>query len=349
MDKELLQKFFRNQCTAAEMKRVYKWFDTTEGNDYFLERLDKDFRRYSNDDNLLLTPDVPSTKILTKIKQTRNRQNRHSGRNYAGWKVKVAVAAIVCISLLSAALIHHGNSTLDTTEAEITYRTFSTSNEQHRLISLSDGSQIRLNSNSAVQVPESFTSSKRHVILQGEAWFKIASDHEKPFSVQADDATIHVLGTEFNIKIDRDAGNIQIAVSEGTVAFESANQTENEGIRTTLSRNNFALYYPALNEIIIENTSVINYLSWIDGNLFFYDEPLWQVSRTLERLYNYNFNFFDENAKYLTLSANLTRGELPELLTVISQTLNIDYEMNTLANEITWTSYKNQPLTNHSE
>ncbi|TVR13175.1 MAG: FecR family protein [Balneolaceae bacterium] len=331
------------------MKQVYNWFKTGEGKVYFEDHLDRDICRYSNNDNLLLTPDVPSAKILSKIKQTRRSQSRYQSRNQSGWKVKIAVAAIICIALLSGTFIYQGSTTAHSMDDEITYRTFSTLDEQHRIISLSDGSQIRLNSNSSLRVPKNFISAKRHVILSGEAWFKIVSDQEKPFSVQTDDATIHVLGTEFNIKMDEAAGNIQIAVSEGVVAFESGNQIDNEGIRATLSRNNFALYYPGTEEIIIENTSVINYLSWIDGTLFFYDEPLWQISRTLARLYNYEFNFLDENVKQLTLSADLTRDELPELLSIISQTLNIDYEIDSSANEITWTSTKNQPLTNHSE
>jgi len=338
LNQELLQKFFRNQCNSAEIKQVYHWFTTSEGKKYFEEQTEKDIARYSDSDNLLLTPDVSSDEILTRIKQSRRKTVGHNTTRHSGWKIKLAVVAIICMSMITAAIIYQTNSLDETNPAEIVYRTISTGDEQHRIITLSDGSQIRLNSNSKIRVPETFLPDKRHIQLNGEAWFKIAPDPQKPFSVQVDQATIHVLGTEFNVKMDEGAGNIQIAVSEGTVAFESRNGSLNEGIRTTLSRNNFALYYPASDEIIIENAPVINYLSWIDGKLFFDNEPLWQVSRTLERLYNISLTSAEQELNQLTLSADLSRSDLHDLLSIISQTLNIDYVMDRSAKKISWTS-----------
>jgi len=349
LNHELLQKFFRNQCNSAEIKQVYRWFTTSEGRKYFEEQTERDIERYSDSENLLITPDISSDEIFTRIKQSRRKKVSHSATRHSGWKIKAAVAAIICISMVTAAIIYQTHTLDEANSAEIVYRTISTGDEQHRIITLSDGSQIRLNSNSTIEVPETFLPDKRHIVLNGEAWFKIAPDPLKPFSVQANQATIHVLGTEFNVKMDEAAGNIQIAVSEGTVAFESRNGSLNEGIRTTLSRNNFALYYPASDEIIIENAPVINYMSWIDGKLFFDNEPLWQVSRTLERLYNVSFTYAKQDLNQLTLSADLSRSDLHDLLSIISQTLNIEYEMDSSAKKISWTSNNNQPITNHSE
>lgn len=347
LDKELLQKFFRNQCSPEEIKQVYNWFKTSEGKIYFEESLDRDILRYSDDDNLLLTPDVPSAKIFSKIKQTRSSKFQRKERS--SWKTTAAVAAIITISLLSGMLVYLDSDSPEMDLNEISYRIYSTGDEQHRLISLRDGTQIRLNSNSVVEIPEFFGPQERHVKLDGEAWFQIENDPQKPFTVYADAASIHVLGTEFNVKMDSEARNIQIAVSEGTVAFQSENQHNSESIRATLTKNNFALYFPESDEIIIENAPVINYLSWIDGKLLFYNEPLWQVSRTLERLYNHRFVFRDDELRNVTLSADLSRTELPELLNTLSRTLNIEYTIDSSEKKITWTSNINQPLTNHSE
>lgn len=336
MDKELLQKFFRNQCNADEIKQVYNWFQTAEGKAYFENSLDNDVQRYSDDEHLLLFPEVPSNKIFSRINETRAHRLKPVKRS--AWHVKIAVAAIFCVSLLTGYWLHQTGTLSEESQNEIQYLTFSTLQEQHRIISLSDGSKIRINSNSKLEVPEQFTGSERHVYLDGEAWFQIADDSERPFTVFAGPAVINVLGTEFNVKIDSVAKNIQVAVSEGLVALQSEPMGNSESIRATLSGNNFALYYPEADEIIIENAPVINYLSWIDGKLFFFDDPLWQVSRTLARLYNTPIGFSDDELRNITLSADITRGELTEVLEIIARTLNIQFEIDEHSNGMLWSS-----------
>ena len=67
-------------------------------------------------------------------------------------------------------------------------------------ITLSDGSEVWLNANSKFSYPVAFNASERIVMLEGEAYFKVAPNKAVPFIVMSPNITTRVLGTEFNIK-----------------------------------------------------------------------------------------------------------------------------------------------------
>lgn len=73
-------------------------------------------------------------------------------------------------------------------------------------LNLPDGSRICLNSISDLTFPSKFTDTGRMVYLSGEAYFSVAKDEQKPFTVLSDNMDVSVLGTEFNFETSgRDA------------------------------------------------------------------------------------------------------------------------------------------------
>lgn len=333
MDKDLLKKYFRNQCTLEEIEQVLDWFQTKEGQQYFEENLDRDMHKYADDDRLILDPDVPTNKMLSRILQSKMGVKTSTQRKNWFWQIRVAVALLICTTLAGAGyFVLQSEAAEPTTEQANTVRTITTQDDQHRLVSLSDGTQIRLNSNSRIEIPNPFPEDERTVSLTGEAWFDVTSDKDRPFHIQAGQATIQVLGTEFNVKMDETAGNVQVAVAEGRVSLNNTTQTN--GSSAILTENTYAVYNINSREILIEQTPIENYMSWISGKLFFYNEPLWVVSRYIERLYNVSFQFEKESLKELPLSTNMARENLPNVLDIIAQTLGIGYTLEN--NTVTW-------------
>lgn len=344
MDKELLQKYFRNQCTLDEVEQVLKWFKTKEGTKYLEEMMNRDMERYAEEENLLIYPGVPTDKLWKRINLTRKTKTHKKGGNI--WPARIAVVFLICAILAGGSYFGFKYSDpAENKEAETTYRTISTLDDQHRIITLSDGTLIRLNANSSIRIPETFLDDIRPVELQGEAWFEVTSDENRPFQIKAAKAHINVLGTEFNVKIDTVARNVQVAVADGSVSL--SDDSNNSGRQALLTQNTFAIFNLDNEEILIEESQIQNYVSWISGRLYFYNEPLWVVSRYLERLYQVQFQFETDAIKNLPLSTDMTKEDIIPVLNIIATTLGIDYQYEN--NIVLWTDNTNNKIINHDE
>ncbi|TVR29063.1 MAG: DUF4974 domain-containing protein [Balneolaceae bacterium] len=324
MNKQQLNKYFRNQCSPEEIEQVLEWFQTEEGLAYFEASLERDMHRYADDERLMLYPDIPSDTLLLRIHQSKKSPHRLNHHSY--WKIRAFVAVIIgCILAAHSLLYMQFANSAGNQPPEITYRTISTQADQHRLVTLADGTHVRLNSNSSIQVPDPFAPDRREVILSGEAWFDIAADTNRPFYLTAEQAHIRVLGTQFNVKIDTLSQYVQIAVAEGRVSLNQ--QADEDGRAAILTQETFAILDLDTHEMLIEQTPVENYLSWFKGRLYFYNDPLWVVSRYLERIYDVSFAFDTQQLRDLPLSVDLAKDDLTTVLDIIGQTLGLDYTL----------------------
>lgn len=90
---------------------------------------------------------------------------------------------------------------------------------------LPDGSTVLLDSLSAIAV--TYYASRRVALLhQGAAFFQVARDADRPFTVHALDARITVLGTGFGVDVG--AGQLRVEVESGHVRVEAADGSRRE-------------------------------------------------------------------------------------------------------------------------
>lgn len=82
---------------------------------------------------------------------------------------------------------------------------------------LNDGSIVWLNSQSSIRYPVAFVGDERHVEIIGEAYFEVAKNLTKKFTVASNGVKIEVLGTHFNMNSYNDDKNIKITLLEGSV------------------------------------------------------------------------------------------------------------------------------------
>ncbi len=89
---------------------------------------------------------------------------------------------------------------------------------ESKTITLSDGSQVTLGANSAIEAWSN--DNERHVVLNsGQAFFEVTTDPERPFWVAAEDTRVKVVGTKFDVRNSLD--RVRVAVSEGVVNVTS--------------------------------------------------------------------------------------------------------------------------------
>jgi len=120
---------------------------------------------------------------------------------------RVMLAASVLICALFGAWFH------------VERNTYGTGIGEQRSITMQDGSIVELNSRSKVRV--SFGDRQRDVeLLEGQALFRVAKDHTRPFVVHAGKTSVRAVGTQFDV--NRKGEGTTVTVLEGRVAVTSA-------------------------------------------------------------------------------------------------------------------------------
>ncbi|MCW9705311.1 FecR family protein [Fodinibius salsisoli] len=331
MDRRKVENFFKDQCTPEEVEEVKEWLKTPEGQAFLEERLDQDIGHLKDGDIKPMTSEIRSETMWDVIEgetQPEDKYSHDSKRTFSSYGQVAAAVILLLVSVTYYAWIQNPEPEKNVSQP-ITYVTGS---DQQKALTLSDGTKIRLNSNAKVEIPADFNQSTREVMLEGEAFFKVGEDDEKPFVVHTDRATVKDLGTAFNVRAIPGKQNVQVAVTDGKVSIWSDQQAEETA--TQLTEGQFGHLDLQKETLQIERFGVNNYLSWMNGRLAYDQARLDQVSRQLSRIYNVSFSFSDDRLKKLTVSTNFERKSLKKVLEVISMTLRINYQLK--GEEVVW-------------
>lgn len=327
MNKHILEKYFRDECTEEELEQILQWFQTKEGKE-FLERDIEDQKNEAESGELILYPHVQTNKLYNRIQRS-----TFEKRNQNHWLfIRVASLLLIFTSIVSFLYWQEVMAPSDKVEQSVQI-IHQTEDNQHKVLTFADGSVVRLNENSRLTVPEKLDHGDRLVLLEGEAYFEVTHDPDSPFIVETDAASIKVLGTKFNVSATDVSKNVQVAVTEGKVALTS--RVSSDTASALLTKNHLGILRLSDQQITIEKIEVRNYLSWINHRLVYTGESLSQVSRQLERLYNTQIEFDNEQLKHLELTADMPKTDLPQVLQTIANTFDIQYKYTN--QKIIWT------------
>ena len=130
-------------------------------------------------------------------------------------------AAIMVFSVLSTYLLMTNMGGRG--EELARYQEFSTPPGQRARVLLADGTEVWLNANSTLRYPERFDLKQREVELQGEAFFEVEKNKEKPFVVKTSKMDIQVTGTKFNVSAYEAEKYFVTSLVEGAVSVFCAN------------------------------------------------------------------------------------------------------------------------------
>ncbi|MFR3332144.1 MAG: FecR domain-containing protein [Odoribacter splanchnicus] len=167
-------------------------------------------------------------------------------------------------------------------------------------LTLSDGTEIWLNSETELQYPTTFTAKERIVKLKGEAYFKVAKNPRFPFIVMVNDIQVKVYGTQFNINT-QNKGKIETVLVNGSIGITY----HGEEIRLTPSQK--AELSEKTQKISVENVNVLPYIAWKEGNFMFHNESLESIMEKLSRWYDIQVFYTNEYVKTIHLSGMLER------------------------------------------
>jgi transmembrane sensor len=153
-------------------------------------------------------------------------------------------------------------------------------------VRLPDGSKVWLNSASTLRYPTVFTGNERKVILNGEAYFEIASNKKVPFRVISNGQIVEVLGTHFNINSYDDEDFTKTTLLEGSVRVILKSPSDVLGKTKMLKPGEQSLTNLKNSGIKIENADTEKAIAWKNGYFKFKNTPIKEIMREVERWYD---------------------------------------------------------------
>lgn len=186
---------------------------------------------------------------------------------------------------------------------------------ERALVSLPDGSTIRLNSMSLLSYPSDFSDENRQVSLKGEAAFDISASEEHPFRVHTGEYTVKVKGTKFNVSAYLTDSLVRTTLKEGRVEIE--NLHDDASYSCMLEPGESFSYNRNSGVHGVEKVNADFALDWINGDLILRNTSLDQVLVLLERRFGCHFEMNDRELARLSYSAVLKDEPLNEILDYI--------------------------------
>ncbi|WP_268223879.1 FecR family protein [Sinomicrobium oceani] len=179
-------------------------------------------------------------------------------------------------------ILKYSNTQQDATK-ELAYNELKVPYGKNFELVLADGSHIYLNAGSTLRYPVQFLPDQpRDVYLDGEAFFEVTKDDNRPFTVRTEQMNTQVYGTRFNVTSYKNEGNTYTVLEEGSVGVyppetdESAPVKIMPGQRAVMENGSIA----------VEEVRVEKYLAWTRGELYFRNDPFALILKKLERHFN---------------------------------------------------------------
>ncbi len=171
-------------------------------------------------------------------------------------------------------------------------------------ITLADGTEVWLNSDSHLRYPDRFNRNQRDVYLDGEGFFKVVRNEKSPFKVKTGKMEVEVLGTSFNVSAYQGDDCQSVVLEEGKVQI---NQVDGQKL-LELSPGQRAEKINA-SQFQVENVQTSSYTNWKDGIIVFEAESLGEIAKKLERWYNVEIRFESPELEQYKITGTILRNK----------------------------------------
>lgn len=292
-------KLFEDLSDEKNIEANLKWMDEINTNAAY-KRLTEEgkFRLSSKKNNSIFWFAAASVLVLVVgyllyNTVTKKGSNTHLARNgdtlqkpANGVLLTLEDGTTIDISKIQNGLIDAGNATKEN-DSVLSYSNAG-SIQNHLLktppgktfqLKLPDGSNVWLNASSSLKFPTLFTGNDRIVKLEGEGYFEVAKNAQRPFKVIMDDSSlITVLGTHFNVNAYKNESK-EVTLLEGAVNVSKAQNSIrlSPGTKVKISGSGIGK---------VNKADVESIMGWKNGKFIFKDADIKEIMSQLEHWYD---------------------------------------------------------------
>ena len=190
-------------------------------------------------------------------------------------------------------------------------------------IVLEDGTKVWLNAETNLSYPSKFEAAQRLVHLEGEAYFEVVEDVNRPFIVKTNKMDIEVLGTSFNIAAYPNEDVYYTTLVEGKV-----NVKEHSGSQQILQPGDQHSLVVARLESEIKQVDTQLAIDWTEGKYIFKNENLEDVLKQISKWYALEYKFLNNDLRKIKYTGTAYKNKsLQDLLDAISFIRPIEFKI----------------------
>ncbi len=313
MNTDLLIKYIEGNATDQEKVVITEWLDADHENmrEYLALRKLQDITIWNQ-------PSVPIVSQSLKEK-----------RITLSWK-KVTVEALKIAAVLLVSFLGIRYFTPEPANiGPVVMQTLYVPAGQRAELTLTDGTKVWLNAKTTLTFPNHFSDQNRLVRLDGEGYFKVASDKAKPFVVKTEKYDVRVWGTEFNLLAYPDKGIFETSLLEGSVEVLIPGSSKGTFIRPD------ERIFEENNQLVIAPITHMNHFLWKDGIISFDNESFPEMVRKLELYFDLSIEVKNNRFKeYRCTGKFRTKDGVEHILKVLKLSNKFNFKIDEKLNNI---------------
>jgi len=341
----LLQQYLSDKISAAEHEEFLELLATHEYDSILSNSIQQDLTKGFENATADLPPHIAQEivrNIYTAEKKTAEIIPIQS-KTKKIWRW-VAAASVILIAgsvYFMAANKKNNSSAKDQFASMIPAATVTKENitNEPQQVLLTDGSTVTLKPKAIIHYPQNFKQDSREVYLEGEAFFHVTKNPERPFLVYYKNIVTKVLGTSFTINTNPQTGNVEVAVKTGRVQV-SENEKFVKGSlpadAVIVTPNQKAIYQVEkriLATAIVDEPELIHNDKPLtpakEQEAFIYEqEQLATIFEQFEKAYGIEIIVANANLNNCVFTGDVSSQDLFTKLKIICLTTNASYEVN---------------------
>ena len=310
--------FLDDRASMEVSKKVVKWLSSKEGR-LWLSANSSGIFSHMEETGLPCDSDIPSDIMLDRIHSEIDRRSRRRRWSMAVLKVAAAIIPLIALGLIWAELDSRlGGSVFSAPEIV----SEAAQPGERKVLIFQDGTKVYLNAGAVITYPRSWRLDRRRVSLEGEAYFEVAHNRKRPFTVDVFNTKVKVYGTSFNVNAYPEDSTISVALIGGSVAFEA------DGREHLMKPSQLLTYNRSDGSVsLVEVSHPDNYTLWTANVINFRDNTLENVMEVLGRWYDVSFDVADRSLLSRRFTFRTTQLPLRSLLDEMEYISDLKFEL----------------------
>lgn len=319
---KLIQKYLDGKCTEEETRSIDAWYSALGKNAW------KAGEETLNKDKIAAV----ESRILNHIQKHTHAPSGNNPRlvtrtNHLWMYSAIAASLLLCMAI---GYYFSGSPVIGSPVIEKTispqFTSVENSGRREKRVILPDGSIVELSPASNIRYSNAADSPSRELFLEGEAYFDVAHDTNRPFYVYVGNVVTKVLGTSFIIRAFDPNNKVMVSVKTGKVTVYSKNASHK---KTVLTPNQEAVYDRVTDMVATQTgdeSKTIEIKKW-STEMQFEETPISEVLRVLKKAYDIDIVFNEEKLSGCVLTSTFFEEGFYDRIDVICTAIGATYKI----------------------